>query len=413
MGVSVRIVLLLFGVLLAEAALQVATAVFPPVEARLSGLKPRYVADPVLDVRGDASLPEYDAYGFRNETRPADATIVAIGDSQTEGSGVARENAWPQQLGARLGTSVYQLAFGSYGPGHYLALIDDALALHPQTVIVAVYTGNDLAGAYEWVYRKGRDPELKTATRETAVAVERAEHERGAIDQAWQSARVAQKGLHDQPVLAWLHEHIEDRSKLVALYEQLEWWISGRGDDLDADAGPGNWREVTATLEGVPRDVLFPYDDGSVKTVFTPAARLAAQDLDDPRIAEGLQVTLAALDRIADRCRGRSRLLVLLMPTKELVFADRVRIHAINPPETYTRLIQQETEIRARLSTALRKRGIEVIDPLPDMRWLLATEDPEPAVTNPYSETWDGHPAAIGYTAVSRAVAAAISRPPS
>src|SRR5512139_4100759 len=108
MGVSIRIVLLLLGLLLAEAALQIATVVFPPVEARLSGLKPRYVADPDLYVRGDSSLPEYDDMGFRNETRPARVEIVAIGDSQTEGLGVARDSAWPQQLARRLDTSVYQ-----------------------------------------------------------------------------------------------------------------------------------------------------------------------------------------------------------------------------------------------------------------------------------------------------------------
>jgi len=93
MGGLIRIVLLLLGALLAETILQMAAATFPFVEARLSGLKPRYIADPVLDVRGDSALPEYDAFGFRNETRPPRADIVAIGDSQTEGSGVARENA--------------------------------------------------------------------------------------------------------------------------------------------------------------------------------------------------------------------------------------------------------------------------------------------------------------------------------
>jgi hypothetical protein len=46
------------------------------------------------------------------------------------------------------------------------------------------------------------------------------------------------------------------------------------------------------------------------------------------------------------------------------------------------------------------------------MRALLATDDRHVTPVNPYPETWDGHPAATGYTAVSLAVAAALSRPP-
>ena len=413
MGISLRIVLLLLGVLLAEATLQIATAIFPPVEARLSGLKPRYVADPVLYVRGDSSLSEYDERGFRNEKRPATASIVAIGDSQTEGSGVARDHAWPQQLAARVGASVYQLAFGSYGPGHYLALLDEALALRPHTVIVAVYTGNDLVGAYDWVYDKGRNPELKTDSPERKVELERAESQRGPLDRAWQTARDAEKGIHDQPWLGWLRENVEGRSKIIALYEQLHWRMRRRADDLDGDEGAGNWDELLRTIDGVPLDVLFPFDDGVVRTVFTPEARLDAQDLDDARVAEGLRLTVSVLERIADRCRGRSRMLVLLMPTKELVFAQRVLRHTAKPPEAFARLSEHETEVRARMTAQLQNRGIETIDPLPEMRRLLATDKPEPAVIiNPYPESWDGHPAAIGYTAVSRAVAAAISRPP-
>jgi lysophospholipase L1-like esterase len=412
MGVTIRILLVLVGLLVAEAALQIATVVFPSVEARLSGLKPRYVSDPRLYVRGDISVPEYDDLGFRNETRHALVDIVAIGDSQTEGSGVARDNAWPQQLARRLDATVYQMAFGSYGPGHYLALIDDALALQPHTVIIALYTGNDLAGAYDWVYGKGRDPDLRTDSAALQRALERAERERGPIDRAWRMARDAEKGLHDQPMLGWLRANVEGRSKIVALYEQVEWRISGRAADLDIDAAPTDWTETMATLEGVPRDMLYPFDDGVVRTVFTPQARLNAQDLDDARVAEGWHVTLAAIERIATSCRGRARLFVLLMPTKELVFAEYVRAHETEIPDSFSRLAERETAIRAQIEEALRERGVETIDPLPAMRTLLSTDAERRTPVNPYSETWDGHPVAAGYAAVSLAVSVALSRPP-
>jgi lysophospholipase L1-like esterase len=412
MRVLARIVLLLFGVFLAEAALQLVTLLAPPVEARLSGLKPRYVADPVLYVRGDSSLPEYDEHGFRDERRPAQADIVAIGDSQTEGSGVARANAWPQQLAARLETSVYQLAFGGYGPGQYLALVDEALALQPRTIIIAVYTGNDLAGAYDWVYAKGRNPELRTGAPGREADFVRAERERGPIDRAWQVTQDAEKGLYGRPVLAWLRENVESRSKLVTLYDQLRWHLSGRAATLDIDAGAGDWADTLRGIDGVPPEILFPFDDGLVRTVFTPNARLSAQDVSDPRIDEGLILTCAVLQRIAERCKGRARLMVLLIPTKELVFAKRVLRNEKNPPAAFTRLVEQEKNVRARLTRELQARSIETIDPLPKMRSLLATMSLPRPVSNPYAESWDGHPTATGYSAISRAVAAAISHQP-
>ena len=408
MGGSIRIVLLLLGVLLAEVTLQAATAVFPSVEARLSGLKPRYVADPVLDVRGDPTLTDYDEAGFRNAARPPQATIVAIGDSQTEGSGVARQEAWPQQLASMAATDVYQMAFGSYGPGHYRALVDDALALQPDTIIVAVYTGNDLAGMYEWVYAKRRDAALRSTDRAVLAEVDRAERERGPIDRTWRDTRDAEKGLLGRPVLRWLRNDVEARSKLVALYEQLTWRLSGRAEVPESASGSSDWDENLRTLAGAPHDLLFPYDDGTVRTVFTPSARLSAQDLSDPRIAEGLRMTLSSLERIAEICRGRARLFVLLIPTKEMVFSRRVMDHGRGVPQAFTRVVEAERVIRERILRFLDERGIARIDAYELLRETLYTEAPLVPERRPYPESWDGHPAAAGHEAIATAAQIAL-----
>jgi hypothetical protein len=89
-----------------------------------------------------------------------------------------------------------------------------------------------------------------------------------------------------------------------------------------------------------------------------------------------------------------------------------VRTHATQIPSSFSRRIERETAIRAQLDPALRERGVETIDPLPAMRALLAADDRRREPVNPYPETWDGHPAAAGYTAVSGAVTEALSRPP-
>jgi hypothetical protein len=77
-----------------------------------------------------------------------------------------------------------------------------------------------------------------------------------------------------------------------------------------------NWHETMAVIDGAPDSILFPYDDDAARTVFTPQARLAAQDLGDARIREGMRITISVLERIAAECHGRARLLVLLIPTK-------------------------------------------------------------------------------------------------
>jgi hypothetical protein len=77
---------------------------------------------------------------------------VVLGDSQTHGNNASREKAWPQQLAAYTGSSTYQMAYGGWGPPQYRALVDDALALKPKIVIVALYAGNDLLDSVRFVY---------------------------------------------------------------------------------------------------------------------------------------------------------------------------------------------------------------------------------------------------------------------
>jgi hypothetical protein len=399
-----RLALVAASLLFAEGALQAVSLVSPAAAEKLSGLKPRYIADPVLDVRGDPSSPEYDEAGFRNCRRAKRASVVVIGDSQTEGSGVARENAWPQRLAHLREIDVYQMAFGSYGPGHYLSLVDEALALEPETLIVALYTGNDLAGVYEWVYDKGRDNDLRSSDRRVLEALAAAEREHGPIDAAWRRTRDAEKGLTGRPVLRWVRTHIEQRSKLVALYDQLSWRLSGRNASLEKDAATSDWSELESVTAGVPPDLLYLYADSGVRTVFTPEARFAALDLNDPRIAEALRITLIMLDRIASLAASRVDLAVTLVPTKELVFKERVEAHASSVPRAFSDLVRVEEQIRDGIKAFLDQRGVRWIDPLPEMRRYLDTLNESSAGDSPYPDSWDGHPAAPGHESIARAV---------
>ena len=112
--------------------------------------------DAVLGTRMAPNAPGHDARGFRNEAAPAQADLVAIGDSHTWGTNARIDEAWPQVLGRSLGRTAYNLALGGYGPIQYEALAEEALTLRPSVIIVALYVGNDLWDAYVRVWSEDR-----------------------------------------------------------------------------------------------------------------------------------------------------------------------------------------------------------------------------------------------------------------
>ncbi len=80
-----------------ELALQLLSFVFPRVDCVLS-LNPKALSDERLIVRGNPKHPEHDEKGFRNKSVPQKVDVLAIGDSQTYGTGVNAGQDWPQQM---------------------------------------------------------------------------------------------------------------------------------------------------------------------------------------------------------------------------------------------------------------------------------------------------------------------------
>lgn len=107
------------------------------------------VQDEYLGHRLGAGVGGHDALGFRNREVPKQASIVAIGDSMTYGSGAPRDGAWPQQLATISGESVYNMGLGGYGPLQYLHLASGlAKEFKPRQLVVSFYFGNDLIDAF-------------------------------------------------------------------------------------------------------------------------------------------------------------------------------------------------------------------------------------------------------------------------
>jgi hypothetical protein len=167
----------------------------------------------------------------------------------------------------------------------------------------------------------------------------------------------------------------------------------------------GYQRSVERRLE--PGDILFQTD--RYATVLTPGYRGEAVNLQDPRVAEGLRLTLDMLGTMqVQSAAAGTRFAVLLLPTKELALAETVKQQMATVPESYATLVADEAAARLALQQELTARHIAVVDALPALRALLA------GGVLPYSTTRDGHLNPAGQLAVAEllgnSVLASLSR---
>lgn len=143
----------------------------------------------------------------------------------------------------------------------------------------------------------------------------------------------------------------------------------------------------------------LPYrspDRPLLNTEFTLTYRLLGLNRDEPRIREGLRLTLAALDQIDAQARTAGvRLVVLLLPTKETVYAG---LAGESTSPDYQRLIAMERAARQSLIAHLDARGIDYFDARPALTAALETG------TAVYLTTADGHPSPAGYAVIAAAL---------
>lgn len=72
------------------------------------------------------ALPEftfehrYDSLGYRNDSSPDSAEVLAFGDSFTEGVGAPQDSTWPALLQIKTGKQVYNAGVMGSDPGYYL-----------------------------------------------------------------------------------------------------------------------------------------------------------------------------------------------------------------------------------------------------------------------------------------------------
>ena len=345
------------------------------------------VDDDLLGHRPNPRQSDHDSKGFRNAVALERADIVCLGDSQTYGAGVPRDDAWPHQLGASSGRTVYSIAYGGWGPTHSEALLGEAKQLRPTLVIEGVYAGNDLYDCYNMVYTRDRLSYHKSNAAEVEAAILEA-NQHDPLDAKINELYRVYCGHFGGSVASnttGMRGFLSTHSRIYGLARAIKNGIQRNEDPWSrmvriAVASQGKW------------EVL---DSHPFRLIFVPEYRLVALDRNDPRIKEGHRISLDALTNMSrDLSMNRIRFLVVLIPTKMLVFAPQLH----DPSAAFSKLVTNEEQMWEDTKAHLENDGIAFLDALPALRETVNQG------VQPYSITADGHPNPAGHRAISNAV---------
>lgn len=191
-------------------------------------------------------------------------------------------------------------------------------------------------------------------------------------------------------------------------------------ESLQMVTGNENWRWLKAragigdgvSMQGLPKFSLdvppaeqwpVTFGDG-VTTVFTPQLRLIS-NTDHPAVDAGYALMATAARLIAEKARQRGMQLVFtVIPTKELVYADKVQAEGLSAPQPYTALVGAEAARLRSLAAALQAiDGVRYVDVVKALQQAALGD------TALYPDNSNGHPLAAGYKVIGERIAAAIS----
>lgn len=398
------------SVCLIEVVLQVVSFAAPKKYNSMLGISqvPIFVKDDRLVLRPNPDFPEHDDRGFRNQSTSGPIAIVALGDSQTYGTGVKREEAWPQQLGQLGSEKVYNMACGGWGPTQSLLLFDDAISLKPRLIIEAFYSGNDMYDSFSNVYYDGQLPELKTKDEKESGRIREAEqketvhdkvmrlYKQGGATDVFAAPTTVEPTSRSMRVRKFLGDHI----RLYQLFAVLKQNLRANNSNQTG------WESDKRLAEtGSDKDFYQVFEGEKLRTIFTPELRLVALDSNDPRIVEGHRIGLEAIRVMSQKAKAAQiQFEVVLIPTKELVYKDAAYAAVAPRSKSYRALLENEELLRQKTISFLAREDIKTIDALP----ALAARVKNGAA--PYPESPDGHPNPEGHRAIAEVALAELKR---
>jgi lysophospholipase L1-like esterase len=353
-----RLLLAGAGLVVALAAAEIGLRVFTPHPTHTDSNK---VADEALGHRVDPGMPGIDASGFRNPEVLERADIVALGDSHTYGVSASPAGSWPRQLSALTGRSVYNLGLPGYGVLQYRHLMDRALALDPQQVVLAVYPANDFFDVYELIELEHWKPWARAHGLEPYRVV--------TFEPDWYE-RLCQRSA----ILSFLNQATR-RSRSQRALGDLERGLQG---DVFVVKEPPNDKLIELNRLRSHREKLDT-DNASIRAAFDAALTVVAE--------------MHAAAEVRDVAFG-----VLLVPTMENAFYDFLLARDYDLPPVFHATVAGERRLFEELAVFLGERGIAYTSALPRLAAALETGGPLYA---PYDQ---GHPLAAGYAAYAQAV---------
>ena len=360
---------IVFSVLFSEFILRL---IFKPVNF----LMPYLVTDEILGHKIAPNSGGHDAWGYRNKNVPKNVDIVAIGDSQTYGVSATADNSWPAILQKFTQKKVYNLSLGGYGPPQYYYLLKNyALNLHPDTIIIGFYFGNDFLESYKIVYGKDywkylRDDKLSNKWLNDNIDINNT------------------KEIKSLRPLRYLRNLLAHHS---VLYRILTIYTGDNYKSFELKYLKKNTNDTNITILNTSPSIT--------RTAFTPSTRLKSENLEDERIQEGIRINLKLFSEMSDVCKkSRIKFIVLLIPTKENVFAKYIKNNRdLENSYTIDKLIDYENSINIIVRSYFNNNNVTYLDSLDYLRENFEKKQL-------YFSDHDGHPNKNGYEVIASSV---------
>ena len=202
--------------------------------------------------------------------------------------------------------------------------------------------------------------------------------------------------MQEPGLRSWVAKH----SSTYGLLRRLRYELHRAAKELRDDPEDA-WRRAKDFAARNPECCEVFHNDRA-RTIFTSSYRLAALDLGDPRIREGQRILFEAVSWMRRRADAQDvRFIVLLIPTKELVFSEQADDQ---PSASYHELTEKETRFWKETVEFLNGRAIEFVSGLPALQAQLAVGP------QPYQTSADGHPNEQGHQVIAELLSAYLHR---
>jgi hypothetical protein len=357
------------SLLLAEAGCRI---LYKPIDY----LTPDRIADSVLRYRVEPGSGGHDQWGFRNSEVPDSAEIVVIGDSQTYGYNAKLDGSYPAQLQNLTHSKVYNLSLGGYGPLQYNYLLEHyALKLKPKIVIAGLYFGNDIADAFNTVYK----------------------------NDYWKNLRMP--GIsQDQAGTPSTDEDVESvKKKKTGIIQRFRHWLAGHSIFYQIITKVAFPKLGSVNVQGKSekdQSVTYKNPKIGVEKIFTPDSRFRTLDPSTTKVTEGSRLSLNALKAMHALCEKHSiRFVVVFIPTAETVYADHFDTGVSEPGKiSLMKLTSAEKQVNTSFRDSLAAAHILFLDAGTALKSKVGV------VNAMYLPGPDGHPTAAGYGVIAASI---------